>query len=293
MTTIYFVFSVVHCIVQVIIQVQAYSINAQAASFLASLIRQGDAFVPGFAVMGNDLRWCENIPSTLSADTCQVVWRSAAAREEDTESVDSSDDSTTPESVLAPSSAIVFPSSSTSLISSIVSATLSPTTSPVTIHPTSTTLRQTTSTPVQISSRPIATTSSSTPTSTLQATTSAAITNSVPPVQVTNSVRGLIFPVNTVLNSLKPVLAIGDDVSDTSSNGISEDSVSMDDDEEENSVAPPSPFSIPLKRRREIQITAVEVDGSREVTIDGFGWNNERRTLNQSCLVSLNWPLEK
>lgn len=80
---------------------------------------------------------------------------------------------------------------------------------------------------------------------------------------------------------------------DGSSDGVSEDSASSDEEEEELSAIPPNPVSFPLRRRREIQITAVEVNGSREVTIDGFGWNNERRTLSQTCLVSLNWPLEK
>ncbi|OBZ79913.1 hypothetical protein A0H81_00460 [Grifola frondosa] len=55
-TTIYFIFSVLHCIVQVVFQIQAFMVNAQAATFLSGLIRQGNATSPGFAVLGKDLR---------------------------------------------------------------------------------------------------------------------------------------------------------------------------------------------------------------------------------------------
>ncbi len=48
-----------------------------------------------------------------------------------------------------------------------------------------------------------------------------------------------------------------------------------------------------LKRGPAEQISAVEVNGTTEVTIDGFGWNNQKVILEQSCLLSLNWPVEK
>ena len=43
LTTIYFVFSVVHCFIQVVLQVQAFSINAQAANLLSDIVHQGNA----------------------------------------------------------------------------------------------------------------------------------------------------------------------------------------------------------------------------------------------------------
>lgn len=114
-----------HCIVQVVLQAQAFTSNAEAANFLWKLVTQGNAFDPGFAVMGpNDLRFCEEIPSSFSTKTCQVVW-----------SANSTQNSSTPQSDLAASSspssssAINYPSS----ISSPASSTL--TSSPSSITP--------------------------------------------------------------------------------------------------------------------------------------------------------------
>lgn len=66
---------------QVILQVQAFTSNAQAADFLWKLVLQGNARDPGFAVMGpNDLRFCDQIPSSFSTESCQVIWNATAAR---------------------------------------------------------------------------------------------------------------------------------------------------------------------------------------------------------------------
>ncbi|TFY71140.1 hypothetical protein EVG20_g1872 [Dentipellis fragilis] len=78
-TLFYFVFSILHCILQVVFQVQAFSINANAATFLYGLIEQGNATVPGFFVLGRDLRYCDQPPNTLSARTCQQVWAGTSA----------------------------------------------------------------------------------------------------------------------------------------------------------------------------------------------------------------------
>ena len=48
--------------------------NAEAASFLESLIQQGNATDPGFTVYDGDLRMCESVPSTVDASSCTVVW---------------------------------------------------------------------------------------------------------------------------------------------------------------------------------------------------------------------------
>jgi len=74
-TTIYFVFSILHCIVQVIFQAQAFHINAEAADFLASITEQGNAIDPdAFYVFANDLRLCHGMPKTFSTSSCQVIW---------------------------------------------------------------------------------------------------------------------------------------------------------------------------------------------------------------------------
>ena len=73
-TLFYFAFSLIHCFVQVGLQLQAFSVNQQAATLLNNVVIQGDAKLQGFPVLGNDLRVCEDVPKKLNADSCQVVW---------------------------------------------------------------------------------------------------------------------------------------------------------------------------------------------------------------------------
>ena len=75
LTKIYFIFSVLHCIIQVIFQLQAFVANADAAKFLGNLIVQGNATDKGFAVYQTDLRMCETVPTrALDVSSCPVVW---------------------------------------------------------------------------------------------------------------------------------------------------------------------------------------------------------------------------
>ncbi|KAH9065911.1 hypothetical protein EDB87DRAFT_1554553, partial [Lactarius vividus] len=71
---IYFVFSILHCTVQVVFQVQAFSVNKQAADFLSGLIYTGDAALSGFFVLGSQLHFCDHVPNSLSTESCRIVW---------------------------------------------------------------------------------------------------------------------------------------------------------------------------------------------------------------------------
>jgi hypothetical protein len=69
------VFSVLHCIVQLIPQSQAFRINDQAVKFLRSVLSQGNAIETGFPVLGDDgLRICDYVPTPFNASTCQLIW---------------------------------------------------------------------------------------------------------------------------------------------------------------------------------------------------------------------------
>jgi hypothetical protein len=74
MTTFYFIFSIIHCFIQVSLQIHAYNINAQAASTLFEITKQGNATNQGFPVLGEDLRICDHVPRNMSASSCRVVW---------------------------------------------------------------------------------------------------------------------------------------------------------------------------------------------------------------------------
>jgi hypothetical protein len=71
---IYFVFAIIHCTVQVVFQVQAFSVNKRAADFLSGLIHTGNATFSGFFVLGSQLRFCDHVPTSFSTESCQVVW---------------------------------------------------------------------------------------------------------------------------------------------------------------------------------------------------------------------------
>jgi hypothetical protein len=80
LTTFYFIFSILHCLIQVILQVQAFTSNARAATFLHSILMQGNATdTNGFTVLGeNDLRMCDRVPNGFSTSTCRVIWNGTA-----------------------------------------------------------------------------------------------------------------------------------------------------------------------------------------------------------------------
>ncbi|EDR15729.1 uncharacterized protein LACBIDRAFT_300960 [Laccaria bicolor S238N-H82] len=76
-TTIYFAFSVVHFLIQLSFQIKAFSINAQAAQFLTSIVVQGHAAGSSLPFLhGNTLRLCSWVPPNLNVDisSCPLVW---------------------------------------------------------------------------------------------------------------------------------------------------------------------------------------------------------------------------
>jgi hypothetical protein len=71
---VYFAFSVVHCIIQLVLQIRAFTINAEAAATLYQITLKGNATNAGFPVLGHDLRICSTVPHNLSAHSCPVFW---------------------------------------------------------------------------------------------------------------------------------------------------------------------------------------------------------------------------
>lgn len=73
---IYIVFSILNCIIQLVFQAHAFTINKQAADFLSGLIYAGNASLPGFFVFGSgsQLYFCDHVPTTLSTESCMLVW---------------------------------------------------------------------------------------------------------------------------------------------------------------------------------------------------------------------------
>ncbi|KAF7306563.1 B-block-TFIIIC domain-containing protein [Mycena indigotica] len=75
LTTIYALFSIAHFGVQIFLQTQAFTINANAAALLYSVALQGNATNSSFpALHGPEIRMCATIPLTLSTNECVVVY---------------------------------------------------------------------------------------------------------------------------------------------------------------------------------------------------------------------------
>lgn len=75
LTTTYFIFSVAHFVIQLILQTMAFQINANASSLFNRIIIEGNGTVEGFTVLGSDLRLCTSVPQkALDTSSCQVIW---------------------------------------------------------------------------------------------------------------------------------------------------------------------------------------------------------------------------
>jgi hypothetical protein len=73
---IYIVFSIFNCIIQLVFQAHAFTINKQAADLLYGLVYIGNASLPGFFVFssGSQLHFCDHVPKSLSTESCTLVW---------------------------------------------------------------------------------------------------------------------------------------------------------------------------------------------------------------------------
>ncbi|EIN13407.1 hypothetical protein PUNSTDRAFT_48389 [Punctularia strigosozonata HHB-11173 SS5] len=132
-TTFYFIFSVLHCIVQVVFQVQAFSVNSQAASFLWNIVLQGNAVAKGFTVLGKDLRDCANVPNTWSTASCEVVWNGTALNDNYGHKAQSSADPVVQAiSTILSSSAAASSTASSSVLASATSSVVAPSSAAVT-----------------------------------------------------------------------------------------------------------------------------------------------------------------
>lgn len=75
LTTFYFLFSLFHFTVQLVLQAQAFDINATAAAVLFNIVKTGNHFIDGFIANNQgQLRVCEAVPTTFSSADCQILY---------------------------------------------------------------------------------------------------------------------------------------------------------------------------------------------------------------------------
>ena len=135
LTTTYFVFSVAHFVIQLVLQTMAFQINANASSLFNRIIIEGNGTVEGFTVLGKDLRLCTTVPSkALDTSSCQVIW-TGTPMDTTTLAWSNSSESMTYESMPADADASIpespvasVPSAPTSTTPTVTSLTLLPST---------------------------------------------------------------------------------------------------------------------------------------------------------------------
>ncbi|KAK7694292.1 hypothetical protein QCA50_001474 [Cerrena zonata] len=305
-TIIYFVFSLVHCVIQIIFQIQAFTINAHAVSFLNGIIASGNSSRPGFAVFGGqDLRWCTSVPKTADATTCPIVWSANTTINESvsgalrtTNGTAAFDNVSTVvsgaviydavSSTPSQSSIQTLAASSAAPVSSLVSssvasaAPVSSSSAPATTSSTSVIVLSSASTAT--SAAAVAKASSiSTSTSTLTVTANPSASSSL--VSLASSSSSSLTP-QTVTVVVKPSAT-----ATASNNAAHEDDDDDDDDDDDEDDL----VKLLLKNsKRHVRVFAsTSSDGERQVNIDGLNGlaEEDEITLNQQCLLALTWPV--
>ncbi|KAH9486641.1 hypothetical protein JR316_0000706 [Psilocybe cubensis] len=82
LTIIYFIFSIAHFIIQLSIQIKAFTINAEAAHFLSNIVNEAQTTNNSLPLLnGPILRMCSWVPSNLNVDvaSCPVIWNGTAS----------------------------------------------------------------------------------------------------------------------------------------------------------------------------------------------------------------------
>ncbi|KAJ3853314.1 hypothetical protein EV368DRAFT_73556 [Lentinula lateritia] len=136
LTTAYFVFSVIHCVVQLALQARAFTINATSANFLFDISLTAHAFNSSVPYLsGSRLFLCPDVPTALNFDTgkCNIVWNGTAVYNNVTTADLAAIQTSSSPLVVSSSSTSVAPtslsSSSASSVPSFTSATPSSNTS--------------------------------------------------------------------------------------------------------------------------------------------------------------------
>ncbi|THU91634.1 hypothetical protein K435DRAFT_840922 [Dendrothele bispora CBS 962.96] len=255
-TTAYFIFSLIHCFIQLGLQIRAFTINADAAVSLYDLSLQANAInnsVPYFN--GDKLELCTDVDE----GDCTVVWdRSNQNSKQNTPSDYDLQSASISSSSKVPSSSKLPASSGQSSVSVTRAAT--------SVTPDSTSSAAAVSASTVVAVPPPATSSSSTSELSL-------------PTGTQNPQNRIGLPEDEEEEDDDDDES--DNESDAGSDSDSEDGFDSDDEDDLDVRAV----------RRAIQVMTVQTlsDGQTKVTVSGPGFSNVALTRN--CVWALNWPV--
>jgi len=261
LTTFYFVFSVLHFGIQLGLQIEAFAINAHAASFLGALVSQGNATQHGFTVWDGALHMCETAPASLSAKSCEILWQPNSMTGNSSVDLSSANATSAVSGSIASTASSALASSAAT--SSLQSSTTASSSSRVASSGSSM-IAAPTSTPRQnISSTAISASTSLSP-----AATEASVLGSKSFASRTVTVTHAATP-----SSTSAVPSANDMEHNDYYDGI-------EDEVEEHHP-----------HRRSISAQVITVSGKRELKFSGDGFNDV--TLSYTCLTVLNWPVSQ
>lgn len=278
LTKIYFLFSILHCIVQLVFQIQAFVANADAESFLKSLIVQGNATDNGFAVYQTDLRMCETVPRrALDVSSCPVVW-------------DGHSTASTVNISTGNYAANVSSSASASTFS-LTSASIAPSSSIISSSSTGAAISVSNVTS-SVSSLSVATARSSSVISSTASTKSPSSTTLVSAAQQTQSSSTKVPVTRTTTITIQPSSTQGKVAAPTGGHSVGgnddEDDLESDSDGEDEILSS-------FHHRRDIVLSETKIrlalDGNSSVNLGGLDGKFETE-LPRKCLYALNWPLD-
>ncbi|TCD70634.1 hypothetical protein EIP91_002353 [Steccherinum ochraceum] len=319
-TTIYFIFSVLHCIIQVIFQAQAFSINAKAATFLGNIIAQGNTSTAGFAIFGgSDLQWCTSVPASGDTSSCNVIWslngannaaalgtglnstlyNSTATSASPSGSAYSALADTAPSPSVSPvrSSSVASVASVPPISDAVATATASPSVSSIAstssiissaTHNTSSALSSATTATSQSSSAAVTSVATRSTSATGSASSASPSQQSVATEGSTRVLTVTVAP--SAFSHEAGFAAVSQSVTRTFTVVVTPSATptstaaaghDVDDDADEEHEGN-------HKRDQEV-VGAVAGDGSKEVQINDFN-GGKQITLDDKCLMALNWP---
>jgi hypothetical protein len=268
LTVIYFFFSIAHFIIQLSLQIKAFTINADAAHFLTSIVDEAQTTNNSLpSLHGSVLRMCSWVPSNLNLDipSCPIVWNGSVTGNDTLggNTIDFSGNGNTASVIYSISSTPSATTSSTSSTVATASSSFVSSVSSVSSIPTSSSI----SYPVdenEYASSNLATTSSSTA-----------------PARLTHTVTVFVVPQATsAIDDSRTSAGLSSDDGDVNGDSTSDTDDAVDDE-------------VPIlfhNIRRDVQIIPSRNANSVQVTLIGLD-GDKNSVLDNSCLWSLNWPV--
>lgn len=268
LTTAYVIFSFLHCFIQLGLQINAFTVNANAAKFLTSIAEQAqansDSGIP--ALTGNEVRWCKEIRPDLGTEECEVIWSNQPRSQNMAVNNPFTDVAT---------STLTFASSPTVASTSVSS------TSSLGVSTAASTSSSDVSTASRAQTSPASTATGS---SQQQQTTSTSSSVSTLPSPVNNGQRR---PDDDDDEEDENEL----DSSDSDDEGESSDS----DDEGESSDSDDEVINLGRTVGKRSLFKRHPWEGPRNKTVtvflNGGGFNGQQEELTMSCAWALNWPV--